>query len=118
MRECGRIFRYAIATGRAERDIAHDLRGAVTPMRTTRHFAAVTEARAIGRLLLSLDNAIRETTFPMMCALRLAPLVFCSSQGTCRSDLPCGVRGLFAAGPLNAQESNAQQGEASGQRKI
>lgn len=27
--ECGRIFRYAIATGRAERDIAADLRGGV-----------------------------------------------------------------------------------------
>jgi len=48
MRECGRIFRYAIATGRAERDVAHDLRGAITPMRTVKHFAAVTEARAIG----------------------------------------------------------------------
>ena len=76
MRECGRIFRYAIATGRAERDIAHDLRGAVTPMRTTRHFAAVTEARAIGKLLCALDEATKETTFPMCCALRLAPLVF------------------------------------------
>jgi hypothetical protein len=53
MRECGRIFRYAIAAGGAERDVLHDLRGAITPMRTTRHLVAVTEARAIGKLLCS-----------------------------------------------------------------
>jgi integrase len=76
LRECGRIFRYAVATGRAERDISHDLRGAITPMRTTRHFAAVTEARAIGKLLCVLDEASRHTSFPMRCALKLAPLVF------------------------------------------
>jgi integrase len=76
MRECGRVFRYAIATGRAERDVAHDLRGAITPMRTVKHFASVTEAKAIGRLLCALDNATKHTTFPICCALRLAPLVF------------------------------------------
>ena len=37
--ECGRIFRYAIATCRAERDIDSDLSGALTP-RTYKHFAA------------------------------------------------------------------------------
>lgn len=74
MRECGRIFRYAIATGRAERDVAHDLRGAITPMRTVKHFAAVTEARAIGKLLLALDSTTG--MFQMQCALKLAPLVF------------------------------------------
>jgi integrase len=76
LRECGRIFRYAVATGKADRDIAHDLRGAITPMRATRHFAAVTDARAIGKLLCSLDDVSKHTSFPMRCALRLAPLVF------------------------------------------
>ena len=74
MRECGRVFRYAIATGRAERDVAADLRGAVTPMRTAKHFASVTESKGIGRLLLALDA--NTGTFPMLCALRLAPLLF------------------------------------------
>ena len=35
---CGRVFRYAIATGRAKHDITADLRGALAP-RTTRHHA-------------------------------------------------------------------------------
>jgi hypothetical protein len=70
LRECGRVFRYAVATGRADRDIAHDLRGAITPMRATRHFAAVTEARAIAKLLCILDNASRHTSFAVRCALR------------------------------------------------
>jgi hypothetical protein len=32
---CGRVFRYAIATGRAKRDIAGDLRDALAPTTTT-----------------------------------------------------------------------------------
>ncbi len=72
--ECGRIFRYAIATGRAERDVAADLRGAISAMPAVRHFAAVTDPKAIGKLLLDLDTA--SCTFVMRCALRLAPLVF------------------------------------------
>jgi hypothetical protein len=39
---CGRIFRYAIATGRARHDIAADLVGALAP-RTTTHHAAITD---------------------------------------------------------------------------
>ena len=74
LRECGRIFRYAIATGRAERDVAHDLRGAIAPMRTIKHFAAVTEAKAIGKLLCTLDATTG--MYQMQCALRLAPFVF------------------------------------------
>ena len=71
--ECGRIFRYAIATGRAERDIAADLRGALTPKRS-KHFAAITEPQSIGRLLCSLEEY--NGTFTLRCALRLSPLVF------------------------------------------
>ena len=73
LNECGRIFRYAIATGRAERDIAADLRGALTPRMYT-HFAAITEPKAIGKLLHTLDEY--KGTFPLRCALRLSPLVF------------------------------------------
>ena len=76
MRECGRVFRYAIATGRAERDVAADLRGAITPMPTVKHFSSITDPKAVAGLLLALDNHSSGTTFPMQCALRLAPLVF------------------------------------------
>lgn len=74
-RDCGRIFRYAIATGRAERDVAADLRGAIAPARTTQHFATITDPRRIGELLHTLDKAAG--VLPHIAyALRLAPLVF------------------------------------------
>ena len=74
LRECGRVFRYAIATGRAERDVAADLRGAIAPMRKPKHFAAITDPKGIGKLLLALDATTG--MYQMQCALRLAPFVF------------------------------------------
>lgn len=71
--ECGQIFRYAIATGRVERDVAADLSGALTPV-VHRHFAALTDPKAIGELLRAIDGY--RGTFPVKCALQLAPLVF------------------------------------------
>lgn len=69
----GQIFRYAIATGRAERDMAADLRGALTTVETT-HRAAITDPNAIGALLRAMDDY--QGTFITKCALRLAPMVF------------------------------------------
>ncbi len=37
MQTCGQIFRYAVATGRAERDITADLRGALKPVKSKNH---------------------------------------------------------------------------------
>jgi integrase len=74
-RDCGRVFRYAIATGRAERDVAADLRGALAPMRTTQHFATITDPKRIGELLQVLDDATGALPH-IIYALRLAPLVF------------------------------------------
>jgi integrase len=70
---CGQIFRYAIATGRAERDPAADLRGALPPVNGG-HFATITDPAAIAALLRAIDGY--EGTFVGRCALRLAPLVF------------------------------------------
>ena len=39
--DCGRVFRYAIATGRAERDVAADLQGALTSRPISQHFASL-----------------------------------------------------------------------------
>jgi hypothetical protein len=44
---CGQVFRYAVATGRAERDPSGDLRGALAPWKP-QHFASITEPKAIG----------------------------------------------------------------------
>lgn len=51
---CGQVFRYAIATGRCERDPAADLREALTPIQS-RHHAAITEPRRVGELLRAID---------------------------------------------------------------
>ena len=70
---CGQVFRYAVATGRAERDPSGDLRGALPPAKGE-HFAAVTEPGEVAKLLRSIDGY--HGTFPVVCALRLAPLIF------------------------------------------
>lgn len=67
------IFRYAIATGRAERNPAPDLQGAL-PRAQQRHFAAIVDPKAIGGLLRAIDGY--QGAFPTKCALKLAPLVF------------------------------------------
>jgi integrase len=69
----GQIFRYAIATGRAERDISVDLRGALAPTITKNH-AAITEPKAIGQLLRAIDGYAGQPV--THAALKLAPLVF------------------------------------------
>ena len=52
---CGQVFRYAVATGRAERDPSGDLRGALTPVKGT-HFASVTEPKQVADVLRALDG--------------------------------------------------------------
>jgi len=70
---CGQVFRYAVATGRAERDPSGDLRGAL-PSPKGKHFASVTEPTQVAEVLRALDGY--EGTLTVRCALRLAPLVF------------------------------------------
>lgn len=67
------IFRYAIATGRAERDPAPDLKGALPPVRQ-QNFAAIKEPKRIGEMLRMFD-AFKGTAV-VRAALKLAPLVF------------------------------------------
>ena len=70
---CGQVFRYAVATGRAMRDPSSDLRGALAPVKGE-HFAAITEPKQAAALLRTLDGY--QGTLTVACALRLAPLVF------------------------------------------
>lgn len=70
---CGQVFRYAIATGRAERDTAADLKGALPPAKP-KHLAAITDPQKVGGLLRAIDGY--EGSFVMKCALKLAPLLF------------------------------------------
>ncbi|MDE2342396.1 MAG: integrase arm-type DNA-binding domain-containing protein, partial [Betaproteobacteria bacterium] len=71
--EVSQVFRYAIATGRAKRDPCPDLKGAI-PAAQTENFAAITTPAEVGALLRAIDGF--RGTFPVQCALRLAPLLF------------------------------------------
>ncbi len=70
---CGQIFRYAIATGRADRDISADLRGALKPVKP-QHLAAVVDPGRVGALLRAIYGY--EGTLPVQSALKLAALTF------------------------------------------
>ena len=73
LQNCGQVMRYAIATGRAERNPVTDLRGALAqPLE--KHHAAVTDLPQIGGLLRAIEGY--SGGFVTKCALQLAPLVF------------------------------------------
>lgn len=69
----GEVFRYAIATGRAERDPTPDLKGALSPVKQ-QNFAAIKEPKRIGELLRAIE--VYQGTPVVKAAMKLAPLVF------------------------------------------
>lgn len=68
-----RVFRFAVASGLAERDPAADLVDALTKVKST-NFSAITRPARIGELLRAIDGYQGQPS--VMYALRLAPLVF------------------------------------------
>lgn len=72
--ECGRVFRYAVACGLADRDPSGDLRGALPPRRRNKHFAAITNTKQVGDLLRDIE-AYSGTTV-VRCAFALSPRLF------------------------------------------
>lgn len=72
-RSCGQVFRYAIATGLADRDITSDLRGALPPT-TPRHHPSITDPVEVGGLLRAIEGFTGYEVTKL--ALKLAPLVF------------------------------------------
>jgi integrase len=69
----GQVFRYAVATGRAERDPSGDLKGALAPPQE-KHHAAITDPKEVAPLLRAIDGY--QGHFVVKCALRLAPMLF------------------------------------------
>ncbi|OPY67859.1 MAG: putative prophage CPS-53 integrase [Syntrophorhabdus sp. PtaU1.Bin050] len=69
----GQVFRYAVATGRAERDPSGDLKGAL-PQPGEKHHAAIIDPKEVAPLLRAIDGY--QGSFVVKCALRLAPLFF------------------------------------------
>jgi integrase len=73
LQTAGQVFRYAVQTGRAIRDVTADLKGAL-PATTVKHMAAFTEPKDVAELLRALDAF--NGTLTVQCAIKLAPLVF------------------------------------------
>ena len=75
---CSQVLRYAVATGRADRDITPDLKGELQPAKG-RNFAALTNTKQLTPLLRAIDECTG--SFILKCALQLAPLVFVRPRG-------------------------------------
>ncbi len=73
LQNCGQVFRYAVATRRAERDPSADLRGALPPAQGG-HFPTITDPEKIGALLRAIDGY--QGSYVVRGALQLAPLLF------------------------------------------
>ncbi len=69
----GQVLRYAVATGRAERDCSGDLKGAL-PQPGEHHHAAITDPKEVAFLLRTIDGY--EGHFVVKCSLKLAPMFF------------------------------------------
>jgi integrase len=69
----GQIFRYGVATGRAERDPSADLKGALMSPKK-KHLAAITDPAEVGKLLVAINGF--QGTAVVRAALRLSPLLF------------------------------------------
>lgn len=69
----GQVFRYAVATGRAERDPSNDLKGALKNPKK-KHLAAITNPDDVGNLLVAIDEY--RGTPVVKAALQLSPLLF------------------------------------------
>ncbi|MGB4116537.1 MAG: integrase arm-type DNA-binding domain-containing protein [Polaromonas sp.] len=69
----GQVWRYAVATGRAQRDVSADIRGALKPHHG-KHFAAITEPLELGKLIRVIRGYQGGPI--VRAALQLAPLLF------------------------------------------
>ncbi|MDD2800447.1 MAG: integrase arm-type DNA-binding domain-containing protein [Methylococcales bacterium] len=70
---CGQVLRYGVQTGRVDRDITPDLRGALANANSG-HFAAITDPKQVAELLRAIDGY--QGSLPATCALKIAPMVF------------------------------------------
>jgi integrase len=69
----GQVWRYAVATGRAKRDITTDIRGALKPHHG-KHFAAITDPKKFGELIRVIRGYQGGPI--VRAALQLAPMLF------------------------------------------
>lgn len=73
LQNCGQVFRYAVATGRAHQDPSGALKGALTPWKP-KHYPAIVDLPNLGELLRAIDAY--QGSLITRSALGLLPLVF------------------------------------------
>jgi hypothetical protein len=96
----GQVFMYGIATGRCERNVAADLRGALKPL-AVKHMGALTEPKRVGDLLRAIAGYQGQPI--TRAALQLASLLF---------QRPGNVRSVTA--PIQAALAHAKSGPLKG----
>ena len=69
----GQVWRYAVATGRAKRDVSADIKGALKPHHG-KHFAAITDPKKLGALIRVIRGYQGGPI--VRAALQLAPMLF------------------------------------------
>jgi Phage integrase central domain/Arm DNA-binding domain len=101
----GRVLRYAAATGRAQHDIAADLKDALASVKS-RNFASVTEPRRVGELMRAIDSHDRHPVNAL--ALKLAPLVFgADACGRSRAQMAYSTK-VSGSGVLSRRDVHCQ----------
>ncbi|WP_078083879.1 tyrosine-type recombinase/integrase [Microbulbifer mangrovi] len=73
-RVASQVFRFAVATGKADRDPTTDLTGALKPTKK-KHLAAITDPVEVGKLMVAIEGY--QGTPVVKTALKLSPLLFC-----------------------------------------
>jgi len=68
------ICGYALANEYTETNVAALTKGAIAPVRNTKHHPAITDSQELKGLLSAIDNY--QGSFVVRCAMQLAPLVF------------------------------------------
>jgi integrase len=73
LNNCSQVFRYAVASGKTERDPSQDIKGALPPTKT-KHFPTQTDPKRFGELLRMFNEY--QGSLVVKSALCLAPLLF------------------------------------------
>jgi hypothetical protein len=84
--QCSEVFRYAVATGRADHDVAADLRGALAPV-NVRNRPAIIEPTKIGELMRAIHGYQGQPSTEY--ALKLLPL---AEAKAARRSMQCAAR--------------------------
>ncbi len=115
---CSQVFRYGIATARADRDVAADLRGALIVPKVT-HRPAVTTPNEVGALLRAIESFEGHPTTDI--ALKLSPHVFVRRLEAMRragSGVERAADGSWTIAPDHLERVAAYEAKSSKDRPV